>query len=155
MKRAVFVLVLAACVAGGAFSQERQGYIKPTFSGGFSVVNIEGHTETLTALALDVDFVSAIGLTFGLQTAMAWNNDVGGDLFAAFGLGWTFGDTLWSAGAKIMAVPFYDGGIGINANGTWWFNENVGLSGILDLATNLGYIDWTLFSLRIGISTRI
>jgi hypothetical protein len=51
-----------------------------------------------------------------------------------------------------MAVPFFDGGMGIDANGTWWFNEYLGLTGIIDYYFSMGSIDWNLFSIRVGIS---
>jgi hypothetical protein len=152
MRKLILFLTLTVIAAGSIFAQQKQSYIKPTFSAGFSTGKEEGHSETLTTLALDVDFVSPIGLTFGTQTAQAWNDDVPATPFIAFGLGYTYTAGKWSAGGKLLAVPFGDGGLGIDGNGTWWFNEYLGVTGILDLYFSMSEIDWNLFSLRVGIS---
>jgi len=114
MKKGRLVLVLLVLMMvsiSGVFAEEKQGYIKPTFSAGFATGKVEGFSTTLTALALDADFVSPIGLTFGLQNIMAWNDDVGASPFIAFGLGYTYTASRWSAGGKLMAIPFGNGGI--------------------------------------------
>jgi hypothetical protein len=89
-KKMGMVLVLAMLIAGGVFAQDNQGYIKPTFGPGFSTGKVQGYSATLTTLALDVDFVTTSGLTFGMQDAMAWNDEVGAEPFIAFGFGYTY-----------------------------------------------------------------
>jgi len=151
-----FVLLVFMLVGmGGIFAQENSGFIKPTYSVGFAVGKMGGYSETLTALGLDVDFVNSLGITLGLQTLMAWNDDVGAEPFVAFGVGYTYTATKWDAGAKLMSVPYGDGGIGFNANGTWWFRESIGLTGLLGHYTSLSSIDWSIFSLRLGVSMKI
>jgi hypothetical protein len=53
-----------------------------------------------------------------------------------------------------MTVPFEGGGIGIDVNGTWWFNEFLGATGIIDVYTSLSNTKWTIFSMRAGISAK-
>jgi hypothetical protein len=154
MKKLILFLVLAVIAAGGVFAQEKQGYIKPTFSAGFSTGKVENFSTTLVSLALDVDFVSPLGLTFGTQSAQSWNGDVPASPFISFGLGYTYTTSIWSAGGKLIAVPFGDGGLGIDANGTWWFNKYLGLTGIMDLYFTMSSVNWNLFSLRVGISSK-
>jgi hypothetical protein len=102
-------------------------------------------------VALDIDFVHSTGLTFGLQNVMEWNN-AGAELLTAFGVGYTYDAGLWCAGAKLMAVPYENGGMGIDVNGTYWFNESFGLTVIIDYAFSMGDSDWSRLSARGGIS---
>jgi hypothetical protein len=98
--------------------------------------------------------VTAIGLTFGTQILQAWNDVVPASPFPTFGIGYTYTASKWSAGGKLMAVPYGDGGIGVDGNGTWWFNEFLGLTGIMDVYFSMSSIDWTIFSMRVGISAK-
>jgi len=161
MKKTVLLAVLAMVVAGSVFAQEqgeKTGYIKPTWGIGFSSVTVEyggqSDTEGLFALSLDVDFVNAFGLTFGLQTLMAWNDDVPAESLANFGLGYTYNANVWSIGGKLMAVPLMNGGIGLDINGTYWFNRNIGITGIMDIYFTASDIDWVAFSMRAGVSAK-
>jgi hypothetical protein len=153
MKKFVLFLVLAVIAAGGIFAQE--SYIKPTWGFGFASLSVSNYSETLAALSLDVDFVHSSGLTFGLQPIMVWNGD-GTYPLTNFGLGYTYTAAVWSVGGKLMAIPFElgGGGIGFDVNGTYWFKETLGITGLLDLGFGVGDIDWTLFSLRVGISAK-
>jgi hypothetical protein len=155
MKKITFVLFLLLALTGGLFAQNDTGYVKPTLSLGFTRVSQEGFNDTLTTLSLDVDFVNAIGLTFGLQTIMAWSRDFPSLPLNAFGIGYTHNFDTWNIGGKIMAVPFVEQGFGIDVNGTYWFNKTIGLTGIIDCYIGFGSIDWTLISLRIGVSSRL
>jgi hypothetical protein len=152
-KKLVLFSVLAVLTAGSIFTQE--SYIKPTFGAGFSVFSGGGNSETLTTLSFDVDFVTSLGLTFGLQNDGAWNDNQTTSL-TAFGLGYTYNADKWSAGGKLMHVPFesYGGGMGLDVNGTWWFKEYLGLTGIMDFYFGLGNVEWKIFSMRVGISAR-
>ena len=178
MKKPVLLLVLAVVVAGGVFAQQARGggYVKPTFGFGFTSFKVEqqvnsgyppwwlwaqsttssSEKQSLFAVSLDVDFVNAFGLTFGLQSVMAWDDDVAGviDLYS-FGVGYTFNASKWCAGAKLMAVPYGAGGLGFDVNGTYWFNQHIGITGIGDFYFNLSGVDWTIFSIRVGISARL
>jgi hypothetical protein len=151
----LFLLGLTMVAGMGIFAQESTSYIKPTFGAGFSVLSGDLSSETFTTLALDVDFVTAIGLTFGLQTFGAWNDSMTSNL-NAFGLGYTYNANIWSAGGKLMHIPFElgGGGIGFDVNGTYWFKEYLGVTGIMDLYFGLGDISWTIFSMRVGISAK-
>jgi hypothetical protein len=158
MKKGKIVFVsLVFMLAGsiGIFAQENGGYIKPTWSLGFVSATVEGYSEALAAIALDVDFINSFGLTFGLQPIMAWNGD-GTFGMTNLGIGYTYTADKWSAGGKLMAVPFseFGGGLGLDANGTYWFMEALGVTGILNLSFGLGDINWTIFSIRIGISAK-
>jgi len=175
MKKTVLLLVLAMIAAGSVFAQEEQeaeqeavtpqaraektAYIKPTWGFGFSSLTLKGYnnnsyTEGLFALALDVDFVTGIGLSFGVQTIMAWSNDIPATPLANFGLGYTYTANVWSVGAKFMSVPLLNGGLGFDINGTYWFNRHIGITGIMDIYFTASDVDWSLFSMRLGISGR-
>jgi len=165
MKKAVLLAVFAAVVAGGVFAQEQaggRGYIKPTFGLGFAAYRTEyrnqgSNTEGLFALSLDVDFVNTFGLTFGLQAVMAWSDDIPVLAMPVFGLGYTYSANVWCVGAKLMAVPLYNAGLGFDINGTYWFSQNIGITGIMDIYFSVNDIDGyerSVFSMRVGLSTR-
>jgi len=103
-----------------------------------------------------VDFVSAIGLTLGFETVMEWNDNYGADdaSYYAFGIGYTYDAGKWCIGGKLMALPVFDGGVGFNIPGTYWFNEHVGLTGIFNSYFGVGDTSWTAFGLRVGISMK-
>jgi hypothetical protein len=155
-KKLVLFSVFVLIIAGSIFSQERKGYIKPTFSVGFSVVGADNYSETLPTLSLDLDFVNSFGITFGLQNLMAWNDNMTAGL-PCFGVGYTYTANIWNAGAKLMAVPFqeFGGGIGFDISGTYWLKDFIGLTGIMDIYFGLGEVNWTMFSMRIGASIKI
>ncbi|MDR3167740.1 MAG: hypothetical protein LBT93_07340 [Treponema sp.] len=145
IKQTAAAFVFGLVIIGGIFAQEKQAFIKPTFSFGFATA--EG--ETLAANAMDIDFINDFGLTLGLQGLFAWNNNVVANPVAV-GLGYTYNAGKWIAGAKLMAVPLFDvGGVGIDVNGTYWWKENLGFTGILDLYFPKGF---TIFSLRVGVT---
>jgi hypothetical protein len=155
-KKLVLCSVLALIVAGGIFAQEKKGYIKPTFGIGFSVYSANNNSETFSTSSLDVDFVNSLGITFGLQNLMAWNDDLTLGL-PCFGVGYTYTANIWSAGAKLMAVPLENdgGGIGFDFNGTYWFKDFIGLTGIMDIYFGLGNVSWKIFSMRIAASIKV
>jgi hypothetical protein len=154
MKKVILFLALTAIAAGVAFTQEKEAYIKPTFGIGFATGNFDDSSSTLAALGLDIDFVTAIGLTFGAQLLQAWNSDVSSGPFPTFGVGYTYTADKWSAGGKLMAVPYSSGGMGIDGNGTWWFNKFLGVTGVIDAYFGMGATDWTIVSVRAGISAK-
>ena len=171
-KKSLLVLVLAIFVVTGAFAQaftsilddilnrEGNGYIKPTFSLGFGAVS-EGSSDryfdAAFTIGVDVDFVNNFGLTFGLQNIVFARGQFehGGDrgfMLTAAGIGYTFDSDIWSAGGKVMFSSY--GGrfaAGFNVNGTYWFRENLGFSGILNVYFPR---ETMIFSLRAGISFR-
>jgi hypothetical protein len=156
-KLLLLVLIVMAISVGTIPAQDYGGYIKPTFSMGVSTVEVENtlnsSSDSFTAVAFNVDFVNSFGLTFGLQDAMTWNDDVSAADLITFGLGYTFEAGALSVGAKLMAVPsYYKGGMGIDANATWWLGEYFGLTGIFDYFFNMGDVKWSLLSMRFGIS---
>jgi hypothetical protein len=148
VKRIALIFVFVALLVGGLSAQEKRGYIKPTFALGFVTLT----DFTGVALSMDIDFVSRIGLTLGLQDVFAWNSDVGVANIIPVGIGYTYGREKWSVGGKLMGVPLElleTGGVGIDVNGTYWLKENLGFTGILDLYFPK---DATTFSLRVGVS---
>jgi hypothetical protein len=143
-------------IVGGVFAQEREGYIKPTFSAGYTNGEIGANSENhFGMLSLDTNFVSSIGLTLGLQTAMLWNPNDKTYQLIAFGIGYTYNADAWSAGATALASPFNDGGLGLNIIGTWWLNNNLGVTGLFTNYFSFGDINWNLLSIRFGISMKI
>jgi len=152
----IFV-VLALLGTGGLFAQNN-GYVKPTFSLGFTAASEEKESLTLVTMGFDIDFVSYLGLTLGTQFTMSWKTgEIGPDeaSFYAFGGGYTYDAGVWSAGGKLMAIPWGDGGIGFDINGTYYFTEAIGVTGIMDIYFGVGTISWMAFSLRIGLSVKI
>ena len=165
MKKTLLILVIFAVIGTGYLfanddsgdgSGTGSGYIKPTYNLGFTTGNFEGYSSTLTTLMLDVDFVMANGLTFGLQNAMSWESGVGLFNLTNFGIGYTYNADVWSAGVKVMSVPseILDGGMGFDFNGTYWFTDDIGITGGMFIGFGLGYFDWTFFSLRAGLSAK-
>ncbi|MDR1902905.1 MAG: hypothetical protein LBQ88_11565 [Treponema sp.] len=151
----VFVsLVLMLVCAAGTFAQERKGYIKPTFGLGFGSASGGGSSISGMAMSFDVDFVNSIGVTLGVQNIFLFS-DLGLNLHP-FGAGYTYDADNWSVGGKLMAVPtsLVDGGFGFDVNGSYWFNENIGLTGIIDLYFGTAGNGGTVFSLRVGVSTK-
>jgi hypothetical protein len=148
--------VFCVLVAGKTFSQENNGYTKPTFGAGVGIFSADENTEILTIIAIDVDFVNSFGLTFGLQSAMAWNNYIAPVPLITGGIGYTYTTNKWSAGGKLMFTPSEGGGMGGNINGTYWFIRNLGITGTIDnYFFGFSPIGYNLFSVRIGISTKL
>jgi hypothetical protein len=156
MKKLIVCFVLTMVIVGGVLAQERQGYIKPTFGAGYANCEIGVNSENhFGMLSMDVNFVSSIGLTLGLQTAMLWNPDDEAHQLIAFGIGYIYNADDWSAGATALASPFNDGGLGLNIIGTWWLNNNLGISGLFTNYFSFGDIGWNLLSIRFGISLKL
>jgi hypothetical protein len=156
MKRIVFLgFVFLMILSVSTFAQEKKGYIKPTFGLGFGLASQDNDSINGMALSFDVDFVSSIGLTFGIQDLFLFNSDLGYNLIP-FGGGYTYSAEKWSVGGKIMAVPTssIDGGIGFDVNGTYWINQFIGVTGIMDLYFGMAGNGGTVFSTRIGASTK-
>jgi hypothetical protein len=154
MKKILLFLVLAVIIAGSVFAQARKGYIKPTFGFGFATISQSGYSETGAAMSFDIDFVSSIGLTLGVQNLFTFS-DWGLNMHP-FGAGYTYTADRWGVGGKFMVVPtsLVDGGIGFDVNGTYWFTEYIGITGILDLYLGMAGNGGTVFSMRIGASTK-
>ena len=149
------LLILTIVVIVTVSGQEKQGYIKPTASIGFSSYRSDIFNYNLATLALDVDFINIWGLTFGLQSVIAWSDK---EILPLnnFGLGYTYSTNRFSIGGKIIAIPItISGGIGFNINGNYWFNKYIGLTGLFDSGFSLGTLGWEYYSIRIGVSTKI
>jgi len=152
MKKVFVIFIFAVIVVGGISAQEKKGYIKPTYSIGFATAD----EFSGVAMSLDLDFVNSFGLTLGLQDLFTWEGGVIALNPVGFGIGYTYNGRKWSAGGKLMSAPFEalnDGGIGIDISGTYWFLENLGVTGIMniDYLTSLGI---AVFSMRAGISLK-
>jgi hypothetical protein len=150
MKKYLIVFLFAIMAAGALSAQVKEAYIKPTYSVGFAASDIFSGP----AMSLDIDFVNSFGLTIGLQDLVTWESDYGIVNSVGFGLGYTYDVNKWSIGGKLMTVPLeiaQDGGIGFNITGTYWFRENLGITGITDI-NFLFESDITVFSMRVGIS---
>jgi len=159
MKKFLLVFAVLMLVGmGNLFAEESPstGYIKPTYNLGFVSTSFEDVSEILTAIGLEVDFVAANGLTFGIQNILAWETDFGLFNMINFGIGYTYNADGWCVGGKLMTLPheFMDGGMGISVNGTYWFWENIGFTGIMDAGFGVGAYSWSTFSLRVGISAK-
>ena len=137
-------------------SSKTSSYIKPTYSVGFITGSFENESNTFTNLMLDVDFVVAGGLTFGLQNAMSWKTGIGLFNLINFGIGYTYNADGWSVGGKVMSIPneFLDGGMGFDFNGTYWVKDNIGITGGMSILFGLGMFDWNFFGLRVGLSAK-
>ena len=156
MKKIIILLVLAMVIIANLFAQEKTSYIKPSFSIGINTWIYldtpapEGPSVTNTT-GFDVDFVHSTGLTFNLVTTLInppWEG-ASGIPSCGFGIGYTYNSNRWALGAKVI---FRDLGIGLWLNGTYWFNNMIGLTAILE-----GYevINYIAISPRIAISMKI
>ena len=143
MKKKIIFIVLVLVLIGSVslFAQER-GYIKPTL--GITLDTDNGNIFS----GFHIDFVSAGGLTLGIQ----WGH------LMQFGIGYTIAFNNLSFGLKLMVrnITFvrdyyysYEIHFGINANGTWWVNDLFGVTGIANFDTFQGN-----FSIGAGLSTR-
>jgi hypothetical protein len=155
IKMVLLILVFGTLAAGGLFAQDKSIYIRPTLSAGFGYVSVDGGgDDTGLATAFDVDFVNDFGLTLGVQSIIIGNSD--GTLTGApFGAGYTYDADKWCVGGKFMFVPgsfMSSWGAGFDISGTYWFRENLGVTGIVDL-----YFpeDTTAISVRVGISYKL
>jgi hypothetical protein len=148
------ILVFGTLAVGGLFAQNRSIYIRPTLSVGFGHVSVDGGgDESGIASSFDVDFVNDFGLTLGMQSVIVGNSD-GSVTATPFGAGYTYNAAKWCVGGKFMFVPtaYSNWGAGFDINGTYWFRENLGVTGILDLYFPK---DVTAISLRVGISYKL
>jgi hypothetical protein len=154
-KFSLLLLVFTAISAGTIFAQgEYEGFIKPTFSGGYARFEKDNKSESYKAVDLDVDFVHSTGLTLGLVSGFAWNDDYT-NYFPLFGAGYTYDAGQWCAGAKVVNVPLIkenDGGMGVDANLTWWFVDSLGLTGSVGYLWSMGKDEWNVLLIRGGIS---
>ena len=140
MKKKIIFIVLVLVLIGSVnlFAQER-GYIKPTL--GITLDTENGYILS----GFYIDFVSADGLTLGIQ----WGN------VFQFGIGYTIAFNNLSFGVKLMVrniiSSYYNSEFrfGINANGTWWMNDLFGVIGIANFDTYQGN-----FSIGAELSTR-
>jgi hypothetical protein len=146
MKLVLMVLVFGG-MAQGLFAQEKSAYIRPTFGFGFAIADSTG----LAAASADVDFVHSLGLTIGLQGLIAWNGDMAVNP-AVVGIGYTYDAGKWSVGGKLLGgAILLTGAVGFDINGTWWWKENLGFTGIVNLFFPE---DFTIFSVRVGVSLK-
>jgi len=161
-KKVIFVfLILVIFGTVQVFAQQDKGYIKPTFSFGVLSLNPEnGSKETMPGFAMDVDFVSSLGLTFGMQIVFGWNDNIAITNFP-FGGGYTYTADSWSVGGKWMAVPPIDGnsgGMGFDFNGTYYFYKDIGVTAGLSYFFSIGADDgekWKIFGFKAGLSAKI
>jgi hypothetical protein len=150
-KKFLLALIIGAMGAGGIFAQEKHAYIRPTISIGFAI------TEDFSGFApsFDIDFVNDFGLTLGFQNVLGGNQD-GVVNLTTFGAGYTYDGGKWCVGGKLMWVPVQvflinSWGVGFDISGTYWFKNNLGFTGIMDIYFPQ---DFTIFSLRAGVSLR-
>jgi len=180
MKKTLLIVLILMIVGTGVLSAQagkNGSFIKPTWSFGFGFATEitfgespeegalldpdeeygdEGFSESFMGVGFDVDFVTSIGLTFGLQSLMVWNSgDMGVRPYNAFGIGYTYVTENWCAGAKFMTLPFPgSGGMGFDINGTYWILPNLGVTGISDIYFGLGDDRVVFFALRFGVSAK-
>ena len=154
-KNILIVLVILLICTGGMFAQERQGYFKPTFSGGPLFFMDAGNT--FTVFSLDLDYVGSSGLTIGFSDYIYLQE---GNTINTFpvSVGYTYDFGRGAIGSKIMVMSFFPGNIlGVNLNGTLWFSNNIGLSVLLDLQmfSASGSDPQLGFAARAGLSLKI
>ena len=162
MKKIIlFLVVLMIAGTVSVFAEDADSgtpHIKPTFSFGFiSAKEGKEDSETITALGLDVDFITGKGLTMGIQNILAWKKKVTMVNLNNFGLGYTYNAEKWSLGGKLMVIPneFLDGGMGFNIGFNYWVAPDFGLTALMDIGFSMGDVKWSTFGLRFGISTKI
>ena len=153
-KKALILFAFVFVCISGVFSQE--AYIKPTYSIGNISYAFNDDGETLTAIGVDIDYVNSFGLTFGLQGFMVWNSNIA-ETFVPIGIGYTYTANAFSVGGKIMVLSHQNqGAIGADLNGTFMFNKSIGITGAVSYYQSIGDTnDYSIFLLRLGISTRI
>ena len=160
MKKKISILVLVFMLLGtaGLFAQEAFGFIKPTLSFGMTNFKVEDYADHARTFAFDVDFVHKTGFTLGTQNTFSWRVDrmtTAENQIFAFGPGYTFDAGVFSLGGKLMIMPIGLGGAGLNVNGTWWFMDSLGLTGLFDYYVNRSDQKWRIMSFRAGVSVKI
>ncbi len=151
MKRILWICIFGLIVICGISAQEKQAFFRPTVAMGFASATSEGYTESGFAPSFDIDFVNNFGLTLGLSASML-GNAYGSYPIAPFGFGYTYDGEKWCAGGKLMFVTVGNWGVGLDFSGTYWINNNLGITGIMDIFFPK---DITIFSLRVGVSYKM
>jgi hypothetical protein len=165
MKRIIFVLFIITVAMVNLYGQEtakaniqKNGYIKPTFSIGYSSFDIRGQKNKFFATGIDVDFVCDFGLTFGIKSIISWNSE-GNLTVIPIGIGYTLDDKFnyenylgrsASIGFKLVVMPYTNKpAIGFDINAVLWLTENTGLCPIFDIYFMKG-TDYAALSFRLG-----
>ena len=157
MKKLFLFLVLAIVLAGGAFAQNGQGFIKPTLGLGYFMGTGDMDEIKGVMLSADVDFVHSSGFTLGFGN---WHlnetQDNGGNSsIAGAGLGYTYATDAWCAGGKLLMSLSSVALLGINANFSYWLIDNLGLGGMINLLFSLDDdISGSIFSIGVGVSLK-
>ena len=156
----LFLLVFMLMGKENIFAQK--GYVKPTFNLGYTLSSFAAEPANgLFTAGLDIDLVHKFGLTIGLQGALELNENVI-FILPCFGAGYTYTSrawgSYWSAGIKLTGCfVSHTGFLGIDVNGTYWFNNILGVTGTLasyfSMASgNIAYVG--LYPIKAGISMR-
>ena len=135
-KICLFLLIIILIGVECLFAQDSQ--TKLTFGGGciLSSFNSEAADSLITTIGFDADFVRKNGFTIGLQAAIGGVDDLF-FLLPGIGVGYTYSSrrwgSNWSAGAKLTGYALYVHAIffGIDGNATYWFGNNIGVTGTL------------------------
>jgi len=152
MKKMVMVLVVLMAVgAGQVFAQQGQGFIQPTFGLGFGMTTGDFEDSGLSFTA-GVNFVHASGFTITTRSVIQYMSDMDIAFVApVFGLGYTFDDGGWNAGANfVFSSAMAEWAGGINLHGTFWVTEGIGLTAMMDAL----FFEDTYIGFWVGISMR-
>ena len=162
-KKQFFIFIFMVITIWSIIAQEKIGYIKPTFSLGYSSFDIIIEKENLFTVGVDVDFVSKLGLTFGLKNITAFNSDHSLFIFP-IGIGYTYDDKFDyinendrrpSFGFKLIGVPYMNKpAIGFDIHAVFWLSEKTGISILFDIYF-MKDTNYAALSARLGYTMRL
>ncbi|MDR2972739.1 MAG: hypothetical protein LBU83_12585 [Bacteroidales bacterium] len=166
MKKGLIVLLLvflSIIIVSPVFA-ERTGALIGTFGVGFSTYSFSGYpigsfSQTLTALSVDLDIVSRMGLAISTGNMM---NFIKGEALYAFphlGLGYRYLAEKWDLGASVIVIPigfgaFSDALVGAKISGGFWITRSFGLN-LTMMFGGAVYNIGDAFSMRLGFSVRL
>ncbi|MDR0313158.1 MAG: hypothetical protein LBI14_06140 [Treponema sp.] len=149
----LLVCLLTFGIAGAAFAQQGQGFIKPTFGLQFGSMSSNGGSETGIIMNTGLDFVHSSGFTIGLNALTIAPNSGGVISGAGGGIGYTYDNGKWGIGGKFMIYPFIiEAAIGLDIIGTYWVLERLGVSGLINFYKITGSGGGIVFAVGVGVS---
>ena len=138
-KLLITILLFLLVSTGTLSAQQREGFIRSSFSHGIHFISSESPYATSSSefsykdrngATMDIDFVHSTGFTMGLS-AMFLSNDNGSFIFPVISMaGYTYNADNWCAGAKMLVTAKH---LGFNLNGTYWFFENMGFGIVFNM----------------------
>jgi len=157
MKKKIIIFCVLIFSSSLVFSQsEKKGTVIGTLGLGASF-NTTVETKMLISMLFDLNLISKAGFTLCLTDVIGFS--FAGDFSQniLFGAGYHYMGDKWNIGATSLFSPTaQDMIIAGKINGSYYFTDNIGVTGILMYGhtTGLGW-DLSMFNIYTGISIRL